>query len=269
DVYALGLLLYEMLTGRHPFEGLRGDGLLDAHLSTPPPPLPATAALSPPLRQLIEQCLAKHPRLRPRDGAEFRERLRRAQGLPDDMPDESDVDRSLRETSPGHDTRATLPSTLSLAHLRARLQPERRGRMRWGAAAAAIAAGLWLWQRPTDPPLVAQPFVPPPPSLLDTSELPSEASSPSAAPREPAVDVLFHTIPDGAILRIDGHERGRTPQSISLPKGRVAKVELMLPGHVSRTLDLLPTENTRIRHVFVVAGTKPDPVNAKVDRYLD
>ena len=83
------------------------------------------------------------------------------------------------------------------------------------------------------------------------------------------MDVLFHTIPDGAILRIDGHERGRTPQSISLPKGRVAKVELMLPGHVSRTLDLLPTENTRIRHVFVVAGTRPDPVNAKVDRYLD
>ncbi|MHA7648760.1 serine/threonine-protein kinase [Mycobacterium sp. ML4] len=69
DVYALGVVGYEVVSGKRPFTG---DGALTVamkHIKEPPPPLPAD--LPPNVRELIEITLVKNPSQRYRSGGPF------------------------------------------------------------------------------------------------------------------------------------------------------------------------------------------------------
>jgi Tol biopolymer transport system component len=60
DIFALGVVLYEMLTGRPPFEGNSPASLLGAILKDDPPPLSNALPVTPPvLDHLVRRCLAK------------------------------------------------------------------------------------------------------------------------------------------------------------------------------------------------------------------
>jgi serine/threonine-protein kinase len=89
DVYALGVLLHQVLTGRPPFEAGSVAEIQERHLSAPPPRpserVPTAAALD----DLVLACLAKDPARRPASAAWLAEALIRA-GAP------SDADRLAR-----------------------------------------------------------------------------------------------------------------------------------------------------------------------------
>ncbi|WP_305786048.1 serine/threonine-protein kinase [Symbioplanes lichenis] len=68
DVYALGLLLYRMLTGGFPWPADSTTEALRAHLYADPAPLPPLPGLPPEVADLCLRCLAKQPENRP--GAE-------------------------------------------------------------------------------------------------------------------------------------------------------------------------------------------------------
>ncbi len=59
DIWALGLVLYEMVAGERPFKGKTGVELSSAILHQPPAPLPRSVSVS--SRVVIERCLAKEP----------------------------------------------------------------------------------------------------------------------------------------------------------------------------------------------------------------
>ena len=77
DLYALGIVAHEMLTGRRPFDKNTPVATALAQVNEPPPPLPPHVPAQ--LRALIEQCLEKKPQDRPESARELGERL----GLPD------------------------------------------------------------------------------------------------------------------------------------------------------------------------------------------
>jgi serine/threonine-protein kinase len=60
DIYALGVLLYEMLTGQKPYRGSSVAEVVDHHLNTPPPDVSEVAPVPKKVGEILQRCLAKH-----------------------------------------------------------------------------------------------------------------------------------------------------------------------------------------------------------------
>ncbi|MCK9461379.1 MAG: serine/threonine protein kinase [Proteobacteria bacterium] len=66
DVYALGVILYEMIAGLLPFDGDDPQAILRKHVKSRPTPLHELGvAVAPDLERLVMRCLEKSPRSRP------------------------------------------------------------------------------------------------------------------------------------------------------------------------------------------------------------
>jgi serine/threonine protein kinase len=82
DIYAIGIMLFEMLTGRVPWEGDNPLAVMQQHLSAP---LPDIASLNPsvlaPLEAIVRKCLRKNPDERYQDAGELLHDLRHWQDL--------------------------------------------------------------------------------------------------------------------------------------------------------------------------------------------
>ncbi len=71
DVYSLGAMFYEMLSGKRPFDGNTVSGVINRHLYEPPPPLPASLGIPRRLASGIMQALAKDPDERPQTAGDL------------------------------------------------------------------------------------------------------------------------------------------------------------------------------------------------------
>lgn len=78
DVYSVGVMAHEMLSGAWPFAGPEMHDFREQHLHMAPPDLPG---VPPAMRALVSECMSKAPGARPAP-AEVASRLRRASGIP-------------------------------------------------------------------------------------------------------------------------------------------------------------------------------------------
>lgn len=84
DIYALGIILFELLTGSRPFEAPTLYSLLDMHVKQPPPPPTSVRQdLLPMFDQVVFRALAKRPEQRYQSAAEMKQALElAAQSIP-------------------------------------------------------------------------------------------------------------------------------------------------------------------------------------------
>jgi len=79
DIYAVGVLAYELLTGRPPFTASSPQAILAAHVTqTPEPVTKHRPAVSRALADLVTRCLSKHPADRPQSATELWHELEKA-----------------------------------------------------------------------------------------------------------------------------------------------------------------------------------------------
>ncbi|MBL8961829.1 MAG: serine/threonine protein kinase, partial [Gemmatimonadetes bacterium] len=136
DLYALGAMAYEMVTGQPPFVRPSVTETLQAHLVAPPPTMSDVRPGVPfAFEQLVARCLAKDARARPRDAEEILEAL----------------------ADP-----AVISGEVRSARVEAFAATRRRRRLVVALAAAVLVAGAgytwWTTTRPA-PATVAQPEV--------------------------------------------------------------------------------------------------------------
>lgn len=121
DVYSLGAMLYEMLTGAPPFRASTLPAMISKHLNEAPPLFPPELNLSPALEGVYLRALAKNPAARQADANVFYRELRSA----------------LSESAPAapHDSqvRSHLPSA----------QPVRFATP--SPQAPAVSSRRWMW----------------------------------------------------------------------------------------------------------------------------
>ena len=119
DIYALGIVLFEMVTGRVPFTGGSVAQILAAHV-TEPPPEPSKVAhqpIDPELEKLILRCLSKNPQNRPATARELVEALSALESRP--------LRSNQNESPSSHQETVALVSSPASGELQQRLRDPR------------------------------------------------------------------------------------------------------------------------------------------------
>jgi eukaryotic-like serine/threonine-protein kinase len=266
DIYALGVVMYEMLSGKVPFDRENTVKLLMAHLHEPAPPL-AVAGCPPMLAQLVMRCLAKDPGQRPSSMDELIGLLKRAYGMPSTpsgsfalsqemrlpsggdsgLPPPTPSDsRTFRQTESGVITHAGLPLGAQTPHTGPGLLPKLAVIAALGIAGGFLA--LRFAERGTS--MNAQP-IPQDQQPTAPSELPGEpvvsqlpAERPANPPSEETsahVLVRLTSVPSGATVSADGKVYGQTPADIEwwgdlAVQGRQITFEFEKDGYETATV---------------------------------
>ena len=176
DLYSLGTVLFEMLTGAAPYQASDPFTVALMHVTHPLPKLPTELAW---LQPLIDRMMTKQPAERYQNGAEF---IAAAHKLLATAPEAAGALSRTAAKSANRISSSTIQRT--------RVVNREQGRPRWLwplvtlAAALLIGFGLWAWLRPSPKLIVddaprtvisSQPSAPLPHPQVDPSELGSDS----------------------------------------------------------------------------------------------
>ena len=249
DLYAFGVMLYELVTGRLPLTGSSFGELVVKHLTVAPTPPAIVEGLPhfipPELDDVILACLAKDPSDRPESIAIVAERLAdiaQLEGWEIATFERPRTTGGMRALAPMQRMSAALPVVIapeaSAAYMRAPEPPKSR---RWWivggvVAVAAIALAIGIGSRGSDAP-----------------------------PPSPTVEIDVETSPPGAeVFRAgDPKSLGRTPATLRFDRadGEVGLV-VRLPGYLEIAHAIVVDRPSRVFLTLVPVPAPPAVVVA-------
>ena len=249
DIYSLGVILFEMLTGMIPFGG-RGHGeIIIKHVTVPPPSIRSLVpGLSPALDMILFRVLSKAPALRFQSMSELRQALIDPESYASVTPfPDANEDMTGR-------VRAALP----MARTAVSAQPASGSSPLYveglGTAPSTFrdSAGE-VWVREDEPKvkrhrgrtalLLGLAFAAASVVGMKYRKQARTFVAAAAAPRNPSsVRVNFSSNPDGAtVVRADGTVLGVTPLSADVPYGdKAVEYVIRLDGYVSKVTSIVP-----------------------------
>jgi serine/threonine protein kinase len=258
DVYALGVVMYELLTGRVPYEGEGFREVMVAHLTREAVrPTLIDPHIPPELEAIALHAIEKDRARRFQSMAELEAALTNpgehyTRYRPKPVSGERPPATLVLESPPMRATPMT-PAPASQPSLEA-MVPRRRAGV-WMAAGAALClgvVGVVAMRRDDSPPV---------------------PSTPQIAP-DPNIAVVIESAPPGAEVMRAGKSLGKTPLTLTVRRGEPAfPVELTLAGHLAQTLEV-PTDSARTLFYglrpqappVVEQPAPPDPVKPPVEK---
>ena len=263
DVYSLGVVLYELLTGRVPFPGEGFGEILVAHL-TKEPELPSTLnpAIPPELDAIVMHAIQKDRARRFQTMEEFGAALADAAGhmasyqsgapayTTSGAPAASGATNTAQtRVGPATASMGARPTTLSGAAAEVGGAVGHRSRASLFAAVGAVivaAAGLTFFATSKkQPPTVIGSHVP------DTVVAPV---APVAAPKDEPVKLTLTSDPTDVEVFRAGASLGKTPLTISVKKGEPSiAIELRKPGFVTQQKVLDTTSSKEMSYALSAA----------------
>ena len=276
DLYAVGVILYQMLTGKVPFSGDHYNSLIVSVLTEPPlPPAEAFPAFPVEAETLVMRLLSKDPNDRPESTAALQKDIlklatreqqlehlsRYATGITERQCAAGNLGDELPSGSKG--------AGAVLAELSSKPTPSawmdskpptgRRGGtlLLIGAVSTALVAviGVWLWRsagsgRQGDDGSVSatsiSPAAPPPagpaPPPNDAPVVPRGKSYQSAEAIPKPVEITVNGAPEGAVLTVDGAPVKENPFDVPRSQSAVQLV-IRAPGFEAYKTEVIPDKD--------------------------
>jgi serine/threonine-protein kinase len=257
DVYALGVMLYEMACGSVPFSGENAIAVLTLHANEEPEALSVRKPdVSPELEAIVNKCLQKELDARYASMAELAADLAR---LASGMPVRAEAKPQLPPIRSQEDVITLSDQAPPSAPLPLSQPLPGRG-VPWPLVLlllVAVAGGAYWFSRhrtPTGAAAVVQAEPKPlPPPLASAAEGDDGA---------PMVEVALVLFPLDARVMLGDKDLGQMPVSVKVKEGTPVKVRIVRDGYWTRKLTL---DGTKKRVVIGLVKRDPNKVNPNVD----